>query len=266
MDLKGTVYARQSLSPRLSALAEYDCNNSIVNDESIAAVTTLSLKKIIVEVVRPSPNQCDPDSDVVTAERSCPSSSWSQLSAPVASTFGSLVSTESTIVRSQRVSQTVTGFSVGLQSSETVLRPKELGIGVSQKTHPNYRSRTERIDSDFCRESWLFRQSEDVLHAQQKAYLTPPPPDELSLLLSGNATPTPRLQAQVALVELNDVELPSISKAHSLEVTRFIKVVELKPPSYKRDRKERLAKAKRKDYLQHSRWSSIAIANCCLKW
>ena len=41
-----------------------------------------------------------------------------------------------------------------------------------------------------------------------------------------------------------------------------IKVVELKPLSHKRDRLEKLAKARRKGYQKRSKQSSIAIANC----
>ena len=99
-----------------------------------------------------------------------------------------------------------------------------------------------------------------------KKHMTPPPPDEMSLLSSGNASPTLTIQGQVALGEFTECELPSISKSHSLKVTRFIKRVELKPPSYKRDRMEKLAKAKRKDYQNTSKGSSIAIAICCPEW
>ena len=88
--------------------------------------------------------------------------------------------------------------------------------------------------------------------------MTPPLPDELSLLSSENASPTLSIQAQVVLGEFMEVELQSTSKGHSLEVTSSIKVVELKPLSHKRDRLEKLAKAKGKGHQKRSKWSSIA--------
>ena len=60
-----------------------------------------------------------------------------------------------------------------------------------------------------------------------------------------------------AITQLSDGEV--FMRGHQLKLNI---VVELKPLSHKRDRLEKLAKAKRKGYQKRSKWSSIAIAIC----
>ena len=136
VDLRGMGYARQCMSPRLSAVAE--------GVDSIG------------EVDLPRPNQYVPNSDVASAEDLRSSSSSSQVSASVAFTVGSLVSVGHRFLECQRVSQSVAGYSEGLQSSEKVSCLKESSLRVSRKSYLYSRSSTKRIDGDFCRKSLHF--------------------------------------------------------------------------------------------------------------
>ena len=69
--LCGTVYDRQSIPPRSSAVAERVGSNSILNSIRVVAEITLLPQRVIGEVDLPRSNQLAQNSDVASAEDLC---------------------------------------------------------------------------------------------------------------------------------------------------------------------------------------------------